>query len=160
MKEGICMEQKGFLALCSIVVGFMANSISIPMIILLVLMILDYILGITAAVKTEKKFDKSIALWGIVKKIGYAVVILFAIFIDLLLSQGISELNWNLPYKPLFTIVTTIYFCGLEFFSGCGHLITIGVPVPKFLIKFSNFLKNKVEDVMDVKEVAEEQGRD
>lgn len=145
------MEQKGFLALCSIVVGFVANSISIPMIILLVLMILDYILGITAAVKTEKKFDKSIALWGIVKKIGYAVVILFAIFIDLLLSQGISELNWNLPYKPIFAIVTTIYLCGLEFFSGCRHLIVLGVPVPNFLVKFSNFLSEKAEDVMDPK---------
>ena len=151
------MEQKGFLALCSIVVGFITNSISIPMIVLLVLMLLDYILGITASVKEERKFDKSIALWGIVKKIGYAVVILFAIFIDLLLSQGISELNWNLPYKPIFAIVTTIYFCGLEFFSGCRHLITLGVPVPKFLVKFSNFLKGKAENAI---EITEDQGSD
>ena len=150
------MEQKGFLALCSIVVGFVANSISIPMIVLMVLMLLDYILGITASVKEERKFDKSIALWGIVKKIGYAVVILFAIFIDLLLSQGISELNWNLPYKPIFAIVTTIYFCGLEFFSGCRHLIALGVPVPKFLVKFSNFLKKKAEDVIEVKDQGSE----
>ena len=151
------MEQKGFLALCSIVVGFVANSISIPMIVLMVLMLLDYILGITASVKEERKFDKSIALWGIVKKIGYAVVILFAIFIDLLLSQGISELNWDLPYKPIFAIVTTIYFCGLEFFSGCRHLITLGVPVPKFLVKFSNFLKGKAENAI---EITEDQGSD
>lgn len=144
------MEQKGFLALLSIVVGFIANSISIPMIILLILMLSDYILGITAAVKSEKKFEKSIALWGIVKKIGYAIVILFAILIDLLISQGMVALQWDLPYKPVFAIVTTIYFCGLEFFSGCGHLITLGVPVPKFLVKFSNFLKEKSEDVMDV----------
>lgn len=143
-------QEKGFLVLCSIVVGFIANSISIPMIILLVLMVLDYILGITAAVKTEKKFDKGIALWGIVKKIGYAVVILFAILVDLLLSQGISELGWDLPYKPIFAIVTTIYLCGLEFFSGCRHLIVLGVPVPDFLIKFSNFLTTKAEDVMEV----------
>lgn len=149
-------QQKGFLALCSIVVGFIANSISIPMIILLILMLSDYILGITAAIKAERKFDKSIALWGIVKKIGYAIVILFAILVDLLISQGIAALNWDLPYKPVFAIVTTIYFCGLEFFSGCGHLITIGVPVPKFLVKFSEFLKNKAEDVMDV----EKQGSD
>lgn len=143
------MEQKGFLALCSIVVGFIANSISIPMIVLLVLMLLDYILGITASVKEERKFDKRIALWGIVKKIGYAVVILFAILVDLLISQGIVALQWDLPYKPIFAIVTTIYFCGLEFFSGCRHLITLGVPVPDFLMKFSNFLKEKSEDVMD-----------
>lgn len=143
------MEEKGFLALFSIVLGFIANSISIPMIVLLVLMILDYILGITAAIKSERKFDKSIALWGIVKKIGYAVVILFAILIDLLLSQGITELNWDVPYKPIFAIVTTIYLCGLEFFSGCKHLITLGVPVPKFLIKFSNFLTTKSESAMD-----------
>ena len=151
------MEQKGFLALCSIVVGFIVNSISIPMIILLILMLSDYTLGITASVKAERKFEKSIALWGIVKKIGYAVVILFAILIDLLISQGMAALDWDLPYKPVFAIVTTIYFCGLEFFSGCGHLLTLGVPVPKFLIKFSNFLKNKAEDVMDV---TEEQGSD
>lgn len=151
------MEQKGFIALCSIVVGFIANSISIPMVILLILMLSDYILGITAAVKAEKKFDKSIALWGIVKKIGYAIVILFAILIDLLISQGMTALEWDLPYKPVFAIVTTIYFCGLEFFSGCGHLITLGVPVPNFLIKFSNFLKDKAEDVMDV---ADEKGSD
>lgn len=151
------MEQKGFIALCSIVVGFIANSISIPMVILLILMLSDYILGITAAVKAEKKFDKSIALWGIVKKIGYAIVILFAILIDLLISQGMTALEWDLPYKPVFAIVTTIYFCGLEFFSGCGHLITLGVPVPNFLIEFSNFLKDKAEDVMDV---ADEKGSD
>jgi len=146
------MEQKGFLALASIVIGFIANSISVPMIILMILMVLDYALGITASIKEERKFDKSIALWGIVKKIGYAVVILFAILIDLLISQGITTLQWDLSYKPVFAIVTTIYFCGLEFFSGCGHLITLNVPVPNFLIKFSNFLKEKSEDVMDATE--------
>jgi len=149
-------HEKGFVALVSIVIGFIANSISIPMIILLILMLLDYVLGITAAIKEEQKFNRSIALWGIVKKIGYAVVILFAILIDLLISQGIDTLNWDLPYKPVFTIVTTIYFCGLEFFSGCGHLITLGVPVPKFLVKFSNFLKKKAEDVIEVKDQGSE----
>lgn len=143
------MEQKGFLALVSIVIGFIANSISVPMVILLVLMILDYILGITASIKEQRKFDRSIALWGIVKKIGYAIVILFAILIDLLISQGIDALNWDLPYKAIFAIVTTVYLCGLEFFSGCRHLITLGVPVPAFLVKFSEFLKDKSEKVMD-----------
>lgn len=143
------MEQKGFLALVSIVIGFIANSISVPMVILLVLMILDYILGITASIKEQRKFDRSIALWGIVKKIGYAIVILFAILIDLLISQGIDALNWDLPYKAIFSIVTTVYLCGLEFFSGCRHLITLGVPVPAFLVKFSEFLKDKSEKVMD-----------
>jgi len=143
------MEQKGFLALVSIVIGFIANSISVPMVILLALMILDYILGITASIKEQRKFDRSIALWGIVKKIGYAIVILFAILIDLLISQGIDALNWDLPYKAIFAIVTTVYLCGLEFFSGCRHLITLGVPVPAFLVKFSEFLKDKSEKVMD-----------
>lgn len=145
------MEQKGFLALVSIVVGFIANSLNVPMIILLVLMILDYILGITASIKEQRKFDRSIALWGIVKKIGYAVIILFAILIDLLISQGIDTLNWDMPYKAIFAIVTTVYLCGLEFFSGCRHLITLGVPVPKFLIKFAEFLTEKTEKVMEPK---------
>lgn len=143
------MEQKGFLALLGIIVSFIANSISIPMIILLILMLLDYILGITAAIKLEAKFDKKKALWGIVKKIGYAIVIILALLADLLIMQGIESMGWDLPYKAIFAIAATIYFCGLEFFSGCGHLLTLGVPVPQFLIKFGQFLKEKAEDSMD-----------
>jgi len=143
------MEQKGFIALFSIVLGFIANSISIPMIILLILMVLDYILGITAAIKQESKFDKKKAIWGIVKKVGYAVVILLALLADLLIMQGIESIGWELPYKAIFAITATIYFCGLEFFSGCGHLLTLGVPVPQFLIRFGDFLKEKAEGSMD-----------
>jgi len=150
------MEQKGFIALFSIVLGFIANSINIPMIILLILMLADYILGVLASIKTECKFDVGIALWGIIKKIGYGVAILFAILIDLLISEGISTIGWDIQYKPVFAIATTLYFCGLEALSGCRHLITLGVPVPEFLIKFSNFLKGKAENAI---EITEEQGK-
>lgn len=149
MKEGRNMEQKGVLALIGIVISFIANSISIFMIILLVLMISDYVLGITAAIKQEKKFDKNKALWGIVKKIGYGIVILFAILADLMIIQGIHAIGLEMPYKAIFAIASTIYFCGLEFFSGCSHLSTIGVPVPKFLLKFANFLSTHAENVME-----------
>lgn len=142
------MEQKGFLALIGIVVSFIANSISIFMIILLVLMLSDYFLGITAEIKKGSKFDKKKALWGIVKKIGYGIVILFAIMADLMILQGIQALGWDMPFKAIFAVASTIYFCGLEFFSGCRHLSTIGVPVPKFLLNFAKFLSTKAEDVM------------
>lgn len=143
------MEQKGILALFGIVTSFIVGSISIPMIVLLILIILDYILGILAAVKEEKKFDVSKAVWGAVKKVGYAIVILFGILVDMLLLQGINEIGWDISYKAIFAIAATVYLCGIEFFSGCRHLITLGVPVPKFLIKFSQFLTEKTEKVME-----------
>lgn len=143
------MEQKGFLALFSIVMGFIANSITIPMIVLLILIIMDYILGIGAAIKKEKKFDPFKAIWGAVKKVGYAVVILFGILVDLLLAQGLDAIGLTLPVKAVFSAAATIYLCGVELFSGCKHLITLGVPVPKFLVKYSKFLKEKTEEIMD-----------
>lgn len=143
------MEQKGFLLLVGVVMSFITSSISVPMVILLILIISDYVLGILAAVKEEKKFDVSKAVWGAVKKVGYAIVILFGILVDMLLLQGINEIGWDISYKAIFAIAATVYLCGIEFFSGCRHLITLGVPVPKFLIKFSQFLTEKTEQVME-----------
>jgi len=143
------MEQKTFLALIGFVVSFITGSISIPMVVLLILIILDYILGIAAAIKDEKKFDLSKAIWGAVKKVGYAIVILFAILVDLLLIQGINEIGWDAPFRAIFSVAATVYLCGIEFFSGCRHLIALGVPVPTFLVKFAEFLTEKAEKVMD-----------
>jgi len=143
------VEQKGILALIGVVVSFITGSITIPMIVLLILIILDYILGILAAIKEEQKFDASKAVWGAVKKVGYAIVILFAILVDLLLLQGINEIGLNVPFRAVFSVAATVYFCGVELFSGCRHLITLGVPVPKFLTKFAEFLQEKTEKVME-----------
>jgi len=143
------MEQKGILALIGVVISFITGSISIPMIVLLILIILDYILGILAAVKEEQKFDVSKAVWGAVKKVGYAIVILFAILVDLLLIQGINEIGLEMPFRAIFSVAATVYLCGIEFFSGCRHLITLGVPVPQFLVKFAEFLRDKTEKVME-----------
>lgn len=145
------MEQKGFLALIGVVVSFITGSISVPMVILGFLIILDYILGIAAAIKEEKRFDWSKAVWGAVKKVGYAIVILFAILVDMLLIQGINEIGLDVPFRAIFSVAATVYLCGIEFFSGCRHLITLGVPVPKFLIKFAEFLTEKTEKVMESK---------
>jgi toxin secretion/phage lysis holin len=149
LKARDIMEQKGFLVLFGVVVSFITGSISIPMIVLLILIILDYILGIAAAIKLDEKFDWKIAIWGAVKKVGYAVVILFAILVDLLLIQGINEIGLNVPLRAIFSVAATVYLCGIEFFSGCRHLIILGVPVPKFLIKFAEFLTEKTEQVME-----------
>lgn len=143
------MEHKGFLALIGVVVSFITGSISVPMIVLLILIILDYILGIAAAVKDEKKFDWSKAIWGAIKKVGYAVVIILSILVDLLLIEGINELGLDIPYRAIFAVAATVYLCGIEFFSGCRHLIALGVPVPKFLVRFAEFLTKKTEEVMD-----------
>lgn len=143
------MEQKGFLALVGVVVSFITSSIGIPMIVLLILIILDYILGIAAAVREESRFDWSKAIWGAVKKVGYAVVILLAILVDLLLIQGINEIGLEIPYRAIFSVAATVYLCGIEFFSGCRHLITLGVPVPNFLLRFAEFLRDKTEKVME-----------
>ena len=51
----MCMEERGFLVLIGVVFSFIIDSISIPMVVLLILIILDYILGIAAAIKNEKK---------------------------------------------------------------------------------------------------------
>lgn len=145
------MEQKGFLLLAGIMVSFITSSISVPMLVLALLMLSDYFLGIGDSIKTGKKFDKVFAIWGAIKKLGYAFVVLFAILADLLINQGLNGFGYELHWKAVFSVVVTIYLCGIEFFSGCKHLEALGVPVPKFLIKFGTFLQEKSESIMEEK---------
>lgn len=142
------MEEKGFLVLLSFVISFITGSISIPMIVLLIFMISDYILGTAASIKDEQKFDIKKALWGIVKKLCYAVLILLAILVDLLIMEGFKEVGLEISYKAIFAGAATIYCCGVELLSCCRHLITLGAPVPGFLTKFAEFLQEKTEKVM------------
>ena len=100
------MEQKGILALFGVVTSFIIGSISIPMIVLLILIILDYILGILAAVKEEKKFDASKAIWGAVKKVRICYRHpVWNILVDMLLPSG------NQRDRIEHTLASCIFYC-------------------------------------------------
>ena len=101
----------------------------------LILNIIDYITGIVKA-KLKNKENSNKGLIGVVKKIGYWLLIFISFFIPFLLTIIEKKLNLGINIKFImdfgwFTLVCLILN---ETRSILENLVEIGVKVPKFLI--------------------------
>lgn len=101
----------------------------------LLLNIIDYITGWMKAHKLKKE-SSSVGITGIMKKVGYWVIILVAFLIpELFINLGHDLLGVNLSFLTLlgwFTLATLLIN---ELRSILENLVEYGCDVPAFLIK-------------------------
>lgn len=122
--------------------------------IFVLVMIVDYISGVLAAKKdaTEHPEDISTGLsskkgvLGIIKKIGYMLIITIAFLIDYVISSHAKTLLGIKDTKNMFGWITLIWFALNEMLSVIENLGRIGVPIPSFLKKIIAELKNRVDN--------------
>lgn len=101
----------------------------------LILNIIDYITGIVKA-KLKNKENSNKGLIGVVKKIGYWLLIFLSFFIPFLLTIIEKKLNLgiNINFIMDFGWFTLVCLILNETRSILENLVEIGVKVPKFLI--------------------------
>ena len=68
----------------------------VPVLVLLVVMVLDYITGMTKAWNAGE-LSSRVGLRGILKKVGYLVIVAVAAVVDWLLRYGADALGWGWP---------------------------------------------------------------
>lgn len=97
--------------------------------------VLDYITG-WAKARKNKKEDSAIGLAGIIKKVGYWIIVLVAFLIPaLFINLGQDLLGINLQFLAMlgwFTLATLLIN---EIRSILENLVEYGCKVPEFLIK-------------------------
>ena len=102
--------------------------------ILLIVIVLDYITGILQAIH-DRKLNSIIGLRGIIKKIGYLIVVAIGVIIDRITGET----------GAIRTLV--IYFFvaneGISIIENWGGM---GLPLPKKLIKTLEQLKNSNDE--------------
>ncbi len=97
--------------------------------------ILDYITGWAKARKTHKE-SSSIGIVGIVKKVGYWIIVLVAFMIpELFIHLGQDLLGINLSFLALLGWFTLATLLVNEIRSILENLVEYGINVPEFLIK-------------------------
>lgn len=121
------MEQHGsaiktILALGATTLHFLFGGWSLPLQILVAVVTIDYITGLGAAF-VGKRLDSRIGGRGIVKKVGYFVLVALAHLIDR--GTGMSA--------PVLQTATIWYLIANEGLSITENLGEIGVPIPKSL---------------------------
>lgn len=119
--------------------------VSIPIVMLVFAMIIDYITGMSAAWYNSELSSKK-GIKGIVKKISYLALVVVAMIIDWLVSQGLQQINVELHYSVFFAVLVAVWLIINELISTLENLSRIGVPIPNFLKKIINRLKTTVDE--------------
>lgn len=120
--------------------------VAVPITVLVVAMAIDYGTGMAAAWKQADLSSKK-GIIGIVKKIGYLALVCVGMLVDWLIYCGLQAVNVNIGYTFFFGVLVTIWLIINELISILENLETIGVPLPKFLVKVVKRLKVTAENV-------------
>ena len=119
--------------------------VSIPIVMLVFAMIIDYITGMSAA-WYNSEFSSKKGIKGIVKKISYLALVVVAMIIDWLISQGLQQINVEFHYSVFFAVLVAVWLIINELISVLENLSRMGVPIPNFLRKLIDRLKNTVDE--------------
>ena len=149
------MQSKDFLQqtfVSAVITGLLyyLGIVAVPIIILIVAMIIDYVTGMMSAwLNSELSSKKGIK--GIVKKISYLALVAVAMIVDWLIFQGLQQINVDLHYSVFFAVLVTVWLIINELISVLENLSRMGVPIPNFLKKIIDRLKNTVDEKGDDK---------
>lgn len=117
----------------------------VPVLVLLVVMVLDYITGMAKAWQAGA-LSSRVGIGGILKKVGYLVIVAVACVLDWLVRYGADQmgLDWKLDF--LIASIVVIWLVINELISILENVAALGAPVPGFLQSLIKRLKVSVED--------------
>lgn len=124
------------------------------MMLLIVMMVIDYITGMVAAMTeaVEHPGDPTLG-WsskkgfaGIVKKVAIFAVITVAIALDYLIAVAAQQLGMAPPQMAIFGLLIVVWFLLNEMLSIVENAGRIGAPVPDWLAKYIAVLKDKIDE--------------
>ena len=125
--------------------------VAVPIMMLIFAMIVDYITGMSAAWYNSELSSKK-GIKGIVKKVSYLALVVVAMIIDWLISQGLQQINVDLHYSVFFAVLVAVWLIINELISTLENLSRLGVPIPSFLKKIINRLKTTVDESEEKKD--------
>lgn len=109
----------------------------IPVTILVILNLLDYVTGLCAAKyrnpTAERPISSDKSMKGIIKKACIYVVIIIGFLLDYIIDFGIVKAGVELNFPPMITIIVCAWFIFNEMLSIVENLDDIGVKMPPFL---------------------------
>jgi toxin secretion/phage lysis holin len=117
----------------------------VPLIILVVFIILDYISGMVAA-WVKKEISSRIGIKGIVKKLCYMLIVAVGMVVDWVVHKSLLMVNVKVSEEfIIFGLVVIIWLIINESISILENASEIGAPLPPFLISVIKRLKKTVE---------------
>ena len=126
-------------ALCSY-----CAQLVVPLTVLVAVMLADYITGMAKAWSAGELCSRT-GVKGIVKKVGYLMVVGAAGAADWLIRYGLAQAGIEVEFDFLLAAMVIIWLIVNELISILENVAAMGGPVPSFLSKLLARLKNVVE---------------
>lgn len=145
--------------------------LAIPWMLLLILNIMDYATGISAAPYRLPEDSKPVKSYksvrGIQKKVCMHLLVVIGCFIDWIIKASLMEVISDFKYPPIFAIAIALWLTFNEIISILENMEDIGTPIPPFLKPIIKMMRKQVDDRMnqikiqaDAGEVANDEIRD
>lgn len=135
---------QGIITLITASISAYFGIIVIPLIVLTLVMVIDYITGMAAAyVNAELSSRRGIK--GIFKKLGYYSLVCVGMTLDYILCSGLAQIGVY-GNNIFFGLIVTVWLIINELISILENLSRLDVPIPKFLKSVVERLKNNVDD--------------
>jgi len=148
------MKENAIKAVLAAALGALASygtQLIVPAIILVAVMVLDYITGMAKAWQAGE-LSSRVGIRGILKKLGYLVIVAVAGMLDWLIRYGAAALGWEWAPEFLVSSVVIVWLIINELLSILENVEAIGVPVPAFLRKLLGRLQVSTEAKADTEE--------
>lgn len=108
-------------------------------------MVLDYISGvIVGAITGQLSSQKGIK--GILKKLGYILVVCVAVLADVLLSNLGEKVGYSYAFDCTFSVLVVAWLTLNELISILENISKLGVPLPTFLLKTLKTFEDQTEN--------------
>lgn len=121
------------------------QALALPAFILGVAMACDYFSGVAVA-WVQNKLSSRVGILGIIKKVGYALLVVVGILVDWVIHYAAEMLGWASVNFFYFGLLVTVWITLNECISICENVAHLGVRVPPFLKKVIERLKNTTEE--------------
>lgn len=134
------------------IVGFLSTItgwigiLAVPVIILVILNIVDYITGIMASIYKGDPLTSYRSFKGIAKKICQWLLVLVSALIDWLIIFSVEQLGFTAPFAFLIACAVAIWLSFNETISIIENMKAMEVKAPPFLKPLAKYVKNKVEE--------------
>jgi toxin secretion/phage lysis holin len=146
---------KSILGIIAGVFGYLVGSFNALLVVLAILMIIDYLTGVTLALK-NREFDPALGVWGAVKKLFYVLIVLMGFLADYTILYICENAGMDFSTKGLLGIAVTLYLIGNEGLSIIKNWVVLGLPVPPFLRTVFGYMKDASGKIVKIPATGEE----
>lgn len=126
--------------------------LAIPVFLMVICNIIDYITGIIASENREEQINSYKGMRGIVKKVCMWLLVVVGAVLDTLIKYTASTMGLSIEIPFIVATLVAVWIVVNEIISILENIIDIGVELPPFLMPIVKRIKKEVEEVGDDKE--------